>query len=476
MSSTIANLSWKFAERISVQIVSLIISIILARILTPSDYGLVAMVTIFVTIAYVIVDGGFSGALIQKKNADDIDFSSVFYFSILFACILYTILFFTAPLITKFYGEEYKILTPLLRVLGIQIIIFAINSVQQAYVSRKMMFKNFFWASLVGTIISAIIGICMAYNGFGVWSLVFQQLSNTTINTITLYYITRKLPKAAFSYSRLQNLLNYGIKLFGGSFLTTLYQELRALIIGKIYSAKDLALYDRGKQFPALVVNNINTSIAAVLFPKMSQEQDDITKLKETTRISIRFSAYIITPIMLGLAAIAEPLVRVILTNKWIECVPLLQLFCIIYLFQPIHTANIQAIKAIGRSDIFLKLEVVKKGIELITLLLVMYHGVFAIVINMAVLTTLFTFVNAYPNKKLLKYSYKEQVLDIIPPLVMSVILYFTILGINKFLSLNDIVMVSADIIIGIAVYLILSIITKNKELQYIVSIIKTKI
>lgn len=475
MASTITNLSWKFAERISVQAVSFFISIVLARILTPSDYGLVAMVTIFVTIAYVIVDGGFSGALIQKKDADEVDFSTVFYFSLFFSLILYSVIFIVAPFITRFYGDEYRILTPILRVLGIQVIIFSINSVQQAYVSRKMMFKNFFWASLVGTIVSAVIGIIMAFKGYGAWSIVAQQLSNTSINTITLYCVTRKLPILVFSFDRLKSLLDYGVKLFLGSLLTTIYQEMRALIIGKIYSAKELALYDKGRQFPVLFVNNINTSIAAVLFPKMSKEQDDISKIKETTRISIRFSAYVITPIMLGLVVIAEPLVRVVLTDKWIECVPLLQLFCFVYLFQPIHIANIQAIKAIGRSDVFLKLEILKKTLELITLLLVMYKGVSAIVINMAVLTTMFTFINAYPNKRLLHYSYKEQVQDIGPALITSIIMSLSIVGINLLLKIDDIFIIVVDILFGAVVYILLSAILKNRELIYIINMIKNK-
>ena len=281
------------------------------------------------------------------------------------------------------------------------------------------------------------------------------------------------LADIVFSYVRLKTLLDYGIKLFFGSLFITVYQEIRSLIIGKIYSAKELALYDKGRQFPMLFVSNINTSLAAVLFPKMSNEQDDICKIKETTRVSIRFSAYIITPIMMGLAVIAEPLVRVVLTEKWIECVPLLQLFCIVYLFQPIHTANIQAIKAIGRSDIFLKLEILKKSLELVTLLLVMYNGVSAIVINMAILTTLFTFVNVFPNKKLLQYSYIEQIKDIIPSLVISLIMVSLIIGLNHLIQINDIARIFVNTISGIIIYVLLSIFTKNRELSYVINLIK---
>lgn len=395
MPTTLTNLSWKFAERIASQLVSFVVSIILARILTPSDYGSVAMVMIFVTLANVLVEGGFSSALIQKKDADKLDFSTVFYFSIVFSIFLYVALFFSAPYISKFYGEGYEILTPVLRVIGLQVIIYGANSIQQAYVSKKMMFKKFFWATLIGTIVSACIGLSLAFLGYGIWSLVGQQMAMAVTNTIVLYLITRKLPGLMFSFQRLKGLFSYGAKILGASLLVSFFLDLRSLIIGKLYSAKDLAFFDRGRQFPNLLVTNINSSVGAVLFPKMSQEQDDRIRVKQLCRNSIRFSSYVMMPLMLGMAVCAEPLIRVLLTDKWIDCVPFLQLFCITYMFYPMHTANMQAIKAIGRSGTFLVLEIIKKILELISLLIVMKISVTAIAINMAILTTLFTFINA---------------------------------------------------------------------------------
>ncbi|MBR5595996.1 MAG: lipopolysaccharide biosynthesis protein [Paludibacteraceae bacterium] len=455
-------------ERISAQLVQLVVSIVLARILSPSDYGAVAMVTIFVMLANVLIEGGFSSALIQKKDADDIDFSTVFYFSIAFSLVLYAILYFSAPAISSFYGEEYKILTPVLRVLGIQVIIFAVNSVQQAYVQRQMMFKNFFWATLVGTIVSAVVGLFMAYSGFGIWSIVAQQLTAGIINTLTLYIVTRKLPIWAFSFSRLRSLFNYGVKLLGASLLVTGYQELRALIIGKLYTAQDLAFFDRGKQFPSLIVTNINSSIGAVLFPKMAKEQDSIEQIKRTTRMSIRFSSYIMSPIMFGLSAVSEPFIRIVLTEKWVGCVPLMQWFCLVFLFMPIHTANMQALKAIGRSDTFLKLELIKKTIELLSLFAVVWISVDAIVINMAILTTLFTAVNAFPNRKLLNYNYKEQIRDIFPSIIMSLVMLLLILIFNRLVVLTDLMTIFVDFFLGSALYIGMSIVTKNKEYMYI--------
>jgi O-antigen/teichoic acid export membrane protein len=470
----LSNLSWKFAERISAQMVTFIVSIILARILEPSHYGTISIVMIFIALANVFVSEGLGSGLIQKKDADALDFSSILYFNICFSVILYLLLFFCAPFISQFYGSGYEILTPVLRILGLRIIITGVNSVQQAYVSKNMLFRKFFLSTLIGTIISAIVGVGMAVNGFGVWALVSQYLTNEMIGTIVLGISIGKSPLLAFSYERLKSLLNYSLKILVTGLLITGYQELRALIIGKIYSSADLAYYDKSRQFPSLIVTNIDTSIGAVLFPKMSLEQDDINVIRNTTRNSIRFSAYIMCPLMLGLAAVSENFVKLILTDKWLPCVPLMQMFCIIYLFQPIHTANMQAIKALGRSDIYLKLEIFKKVIELISLIMVMWISVTAIVINMAVLTTLFTFVNAYPNKKLLKYNFWDQMRDILPVVCMSIFMASIVIIIGE-IHLPTIIVLILQIIVGGVIYLLQSIVTKNREFLYIVKFLKVK-
>lgn len=459
------NLIWKFAERISAQLISFIVSIILARLLEPEHYGVIAIVLVVIALADVFVSDGLGSALIQKKYADEKDYFSVLYFNIGLSCLLYLVLFISAPFVSVFYGKGYEILTPVLRVLGLRIILTAVNSVQMAYVSKKMIFKKHFISALGGTFFSAIVGISMAYAGYGVWALVAQYLTSAFVGTITLAIVLKKKPKFVFSINSIKELFPYGISILGTGLLITGYQELRALIIGKIYSSSDLAYYDKGRQFPNLIVANINTSIGAVLFPKMSQEQDDQNKIKATTRNSIRFGSYVMCPIMLGLAAVAETFVKLLLTEKWIDCVPLLQLFCIIYLFQPIHTANMQAIKAIGRSDVYLKLESVKKIIELAVLLVVMWISVNAIVIGMAVCTTLFVFVNAYPNKKFINYTIKEQLLDILPSVLMSCVMFVCVYMVN-YVNVLDWVKILMQVVIGIIVYVGLSVITKNAEFK----------
>lgn len=474
-SSITGNLTWKFLERISAQLISTIVSILLARILDPSHYGVISIVMVFITIANIFVSDGFGSALIQKKDASAIDFFSVLYFNLLFSAFLYLILFIAAPYITQFYGEGYEILTPVLRVLGLRIIFSAINSVQQAYVSKMMMFKKFFISTLSGTILSAIVGIIMAYSGFGVWALVAQNLVNTSVNTIVLAAVIGRRPQFIFSFMSLKELFPYGARILGAGLLISGYQEIKSLIVGKIYSSEDLAYYDRGKSFPSLIVTNINTSIGAVLFPKLASEQDDRKRVKEMTRMSIRFSSYIMSPMMLGLAAVASPLIKVLLTDKWSECIPLLQMFCVIYLFQPINTANMQAIKAIGKSGVYLGLEIVKKVIELIVLLLVMRISVEAIVVSTLVCTVCFTFMNMIPNTKLLQYRFKEQISDLFPNLGLSLVMFLIVYAI-QFLAINNLVTLIIQVFVGIAIYLLLSILVKKKEFVYLKNILLNKL
>lgn len=466
------NLFWKFSERISAQLITTIMTIILARILEPSHYGIISIVTIFITIANVFVSDGLGSALIQKKEADDLDFSSVLYFNIGLSIVLYFALFLVAPYIHYFYGNEYEIVTPILRVLGLRLILCAVNSVQQAYIAKQMIFKKFFLATILGTVISAFVGITMAYKGLGVWSLVAQYLTNATTDTVVLGITLKKKILKRFSWSRIKELYGFGTRILGTNLLITVYLELRALIIGKLYTSTDLAYYDQGRKYPNLIVSNINTSIGAVLFPQMSNEQDDLNKIKMITRTSIRFSSFLMCPMMLGLMVVAETFVRVVLTEKWISCVPLLQMFCIIYLFQPIHTANLQSIKAMGKGNVYLRLEIIKKSIEVVVLLLTMFISVKAIVIGIAVCTTVFTFVNAYPNIKLLNYNFKEQLSDIIPALVRSVIMAVIVYLVGK-LDINLIILLCIQIFVGLLTYIIICVGTRCSELLFILQFIR---
>lgn len=472
--SVLQNISWKFAERMVAQLVTLTVSIILARLLEPSHYGTIAVVMIFITLANVLVSDGFGSALIQKRHADALDFSSVLFFNLALSVVLYIVLFIASPIISRFFGKGHEVLVPVLRVLGVRIIFASINSVQYAYVARKMIFRKFFIATFFGTTISAILGVMMAFTGAGVWALVAQSLTNTIVNTIALGFTIKKKPPLAFSFNRLKLMLPFGVRILGTSMLITGYVELRALIVGKLYSSRDLAFFEKGKQFPNLLIANVNESISAVLFPKMSTDQENTALVKKTMRNSIRFSSYLMCPAMLGLMSVAEPFVRVVLTEKWLPSVPFLRLFCIVYLFQPIHSANMQAIKAVGRSDVYFKLELIKKAIELVALIAVMRISPEAIVISMAVLATLFTLVNALPNSRILNYEFKEQMLDLLPALGISVVMALIVYGVGS-IPASPVVQLVFQIMTGIICYPILSAISGNKEFKTIVGYIKSK-
>mgnify|MGYP005766624759 FL=1 len=466
-----SNFVWRFAERCGAQLVTFIVSIVLARILAPEDYGQVALITVFTTIMQVFVDSGLGTALIQKKDADDLDFSSVFYFNFVVCLILYAGMFMAAPFIAEFYNDSS--LTPIVRVVSLTIIISGIKGIQQSYVSRNMLFKRFFYATLGGTIFSAFLGIALAYAGAGVWAIVAQQLSNTAIDTLILWITVKWRPKKMFSWNRLKNLLAFGGKMLASSILDTLYNNIRSLIIGKMYSSSDLAYYDQGRKFPNVIVTNINTSIDSVLLPSMASEQDDKKRVKSMTRRAIKTSTYIMAPLMMGLAFCAEAIVGLVLTDKWLPCVPFLRIFCITYMFYPIHTANLNAIKAMGRSDLFLKLEIAKKCVGMILLLSTMWFGVMAMAYSLLFSTLASMIINSWPNKTLLGYSFKEQMVDIFPGIFLALIMGVAI-SLIRLLMLPDIVTLAIQILVGAAIYIGLSAIFKVESFEYLWNMVKS--
>lgn len=472
MSSTnvITNFFWRFLERCGAQGVTFIVSIVLARLLDPTVYGTVALVTIFTTIMQVFVDSGMGNALIQKKDADDLDFSSVFYFNMAMCSVLYLIMFFAAPLIASFYRMPE--LTAIVRVLSFVVVISGVKNVQQAYVSRHLMFKRFFFSTLGGTIGAAVIGIAMAYLGFGVWALVAQMLFNAAVDTTILWITVKWRPKKMFSFQRLKSLFSYGWKLLVSSLIDTVYNDLRQLIIGKKYSSGDLAYYNQGKKFPQLIVTNINTSIDSVLLPTMSKAQDDMAAVRSMTRRAIKTSTFLMMPAMIGLAVCAEPLVRLILTEKWLPCVLFLRIFCITYAFYPIHTANLNAIKAMGRSDLFLKLEIIKKTVGIIAILITMWISVQAMAYSFLVTTILNQIINSWPNKKLLNYSYLEQIKDMMPQILLSLGMGAAIYAVS-FLHLSASLTLLIQIPLGVLVYWSGSKIFHVESYTYIIEMVK---
>ena len=469
----VSSLLWKFAERIGAQGVNLIVSIVLARILAPEEYGVVALVTIFITISNVFIEQGFGTALVQKKDADDLDFSSVFYCNVVLSIILYIIIFLLAPVIAKFYNNMQIIV--ILRVLAITVLISGVKSVQNAYVSRKMIFKKFFICTSIGTIFSAVIGIWMAYKGYGVWALVVQQLTNNLVDTIMLWITVKWKPIARISFNRIKRLFGFGWKMLCSGLIDSIYNELYGLAIGKIYTPEQLAYYNRANQFPNIITVNINGSISSVMLPALANEQENKQKLKEMMQKSIKLSSFLLFPMMFGLVAVAEPLVKIILTDKWLEAIPLMQLLCFSYALWPIHTINLQAISAMGRSDIFLKLEIIKKIIGIVALAISFKLGIKFMVMTKIITSIISTFINSYPNKKLLNYSYIQQLKDITGAVIMSFLMMIIVYLMN-YIEINIYLLLVLQIIIGIIIYVGISYIFKNENLVYMITILKNKI
>lgn len=469
-NKTLSGLVWRFAEKCGAEIIQFIVSIIIARILAPSDYGLIGLITVFIMVANVFAISGLGQALVQRKEMDNKDYSTVFYYSLAVSLILYCILFFVAPFIANFYKEPKLI--PIIRVLSLTVVVGSINSVQQAYVQKTMQFKRFFVSTLSGKIISAVVGIAMAYAGYGVWALVGQQLTMSVINTGVLWFTVGWRPELVFSIKRMKEMFSYGWKILCSSLLDTLYNNIYTLLIGKVYSPTDLGYYNRGKQFPMLVINNINTTIDNVLFPVLSEVQEQKERLKSMVRRSIVTSTFLIFPAMAGLAAIAKPLTVFLLTEKWLPAVPFIQFCCFTYAFLPVHTANLQAIKALGRSDIFLKLEIIKKVIGVSILVLTLPHGLMIMMTGRCVSTVISSFINAFPNRKLLNYSYIEQLKDMAPSFFLSLVMAVAILPVTL-LQIHPLLQMIVQIVIGVCVYFGLAKLFRLECLEYLINTVK---
>lgn len=421
-NSILNNFVWKFAERTASQGVSFVVSVVLARLLLPHEFGVIAMIQIFLTIANVFVISGFSSSLIQKKDADDLDFSSILYCSLLLSIFIYIILFILSPYISVFYNQPQ--LENVTKVLGLTLLISAYNSVQQAWVSRHMRFKLFFYSTLSGNVVSGIIGIVMAFMGFGVWALVTQTLTGQIINTIVLANLIPWHPQIAFSKERAKPLVQYGWKILGSDLISTIYFQLRQLLIGKCYTASDLAYYNRGVHIPEMVSTNIDKSLVQVLFPAMSNHSDSPNEIKILTRKSMKITSFVLFYLLTMMIIIADPLVRVVYTEKWIACVPFFQLMGLAKMIQTVSHANIQSFKAVGRSDIVLKLEFIKKPVGFLLILATFRISVLALAVTVPIYGLFSASVNAFSNKNVLGYTIVEQLKDLAPAVLLSLGIY----------------------------------------------------
>lgn len=467
----LSGLIWTFGERITAQGVSFVLSIILARILMPEEYGLIAMVMVFINIANVFTNGGFGEALVQKKDSDETEFSTMFFCTLGVSMVIYIVLFIFAPFISEFYRTPA--ITWVLRILAFKIIISSLSTIQHAYVQKYMLFRKFFFSTLGGTLFSGIIGIAMAKAGFGVWALVAQYLSNTTIDTIVLLMTVSWRPHLTFSKKSAIELMNFGWKMVLANLVNAIYNELRSIIIGRSYSSADLAYYNKGNQIPSLAITNIDTAIGNVIFPAMSTAESP-EKLKTIGRRAMKTTSYIIFPIMVGLIVVSRPLITLLLTKKWDSSIIYMQILCIYWMTQPIQTTNWQIIKAMGRSDLCLKLELLKKAIGIIMVVAAMFISVKAIAISAAVFGVISMIINILPNKKLINYSIIEQMLDIIPALGISIVMG-VIVYLCSYMTLPTIVILIIQVIVGVTIYVCLSYILRLDSYMYLIGVVKNR-
>ena len=468
--TVISSMIWKLLERISSQLVSFIISIVLARILMPDDYGVIAIILVFINLANVIIDGGLNTALVQKKEADQTDFSTIFWFCLLVAFVLYGVLFVGAPIVSKFYNNT--ILTPTLRVLGLSVFFNSFNSIQRAYVSRHMLFRKLFIANGVAIVLSGVIGIVMAYRGYGVWALVCQTLTSSIFCCLFMWYAISWRPTFEFSKNKFLGLFDYGWKIFATNFIIALYGDIRSIFIGKIYQPSALAYFDRGRSMPQLIMSNLITTLNAVLLPAFSVEQDNNTRVKQMMRRTVQVSYLFIAPLLVGLFCASKEIVIVLLTEKWLPAVPFLQIFCIAFFLMPIQNVNITAIQSLGYSGITLKLEIIKKIIEAIILVVSFLINVYAVAWGIVVYNIICIIINLSPSKRLVDYGVVEQLKDVFPTLVAAIIMG-VIVYLCELLPLCNLLILFIQIIVGSFVYYILCKLFKLDSFSYVLEYVR---
>lgn len=464
---------WKFCERIIAQGVSFVVSLILARLLMPEDYGAISVINIFIAIADVFLSSGLNTALIQKKDASELEFNTIFYCNLILGGIVYVVFFIAAPFIAEAY--DTPILTTAMRVFALRLPISSFQSIQSAYVSRTMNFKKFFFATTIGTIASAVVGIAMAYQGFGVWALIAQYLTNTIVNTFTLFTIVEWRPKLQFSFSAAKPLISYGWKVMFTDLAGTICNNLGNLLIGYQYTTTDLAYYSRGKQLPLLIRNNLYTTLISVLFPGISNVNDDFDHVKNISRKSIQVLSYVVFPMMVGMCVVAEPLTIVMYTEKWIAIVPYVQIVCVECILSVIGTITLQAIKAIGRSDIMLKMEFIKKPILILSIIIAMRFGVTAIALTLPFNTFIDFIINGIACQRLINYRLTEQVQDCSYALISSIVMGLCVYLVSCFIS-NIYAELVLEIIVGVVVYVAISLISKNETFCLLTGVLKDKL
>lgn len=472
-NKTVNGTVWSSLERFSVQGIQFVITILMARILTPEVYGLIGMLSIFIAVSQTLIDSGFSQALIRKQDRSEIDNSTVFYFNIGVGIILYFILFFAAPLIASFYSEPQLI--PITRVVGLSLVFNSLTVVQRALLTINLDFKTQAKASFVGAIISGALGITMAFTGFGVWAIVWQQITNLAVVTTLLWMLSHWKPIWAYSWKSFIELFGFGSKLLASGLLDTIYRNLYLIVIGKFFRASDLGYYTRAHQFTDFASSNLTGILQRVTYPVLCTIQNDDARLREVYRRLLKTSAFIIFPLMMGLAAVARPMVISFLTEKWLFSAVLIQVLCFSQMWYPIHAINLNLLQVKGRSDLFLKLEIIKKIVLVIILCLTLPLGLIPMCIGMIFTSIIALIINTHYTGKLIHLGFLKQIRDLLPTLILSlftgIIVYLTV----TYVPMKSWVALSIGVVEGIFLYTLIAKLFRFSEFSELLSIIKRK-
>ena len=459
------------ATNVGTQLASFVIQIILARILDPSAYGTVALVTFFVSVANVFVTTGYASALIQRKDISEVECSTSFFIGIAVALTLYATLFLMAPFVASFYSVD--ILISILRIQSLTLIFGALTSVHNAIIIRTLQFRKFFYINLSGITAQGVVGIVMALRGFGIWALVTSYVANRIVTLIVTWLVVKWHPQFIFSFKAFKDLFSFSSKVLIFTLIDTVYSNIRSLIIGKKYSEEMLAYYNRGNQIPTLVATDGIGSISNVLFPALSRYAENGVAFKSAYRSSYKLMFYISFPIYLGLAAVSEPLTIVLLTEKWRDSIIFMQIVSITLIFNPFFTRT-HVYNAMGRSDISMWLSIVDK--VLITFLLifaVIYGDVYTLVISAFVSNAMAMLVGFFVNCKVLNYRYREQLKDALPPFILAICMFVPVYMIN-FLNIENILKLFIQTVSGVAIYALGSKLIKMESFVYLWGLINS--
>lgn len=469
---TVKGVFWSAVDRFSAQGIQFVFSILIARLLMPEDYGVIAMIGIFLGVSNSFIDSGFGTALVRKVDRTETDFSTVFYFNNVVAILFYLALYFAAPAIARFY--ETPLLVPVTRIVALGLPIGALSGIHSAKLSIAIDFKSRAKISIISTILTGAVGLWMAYSGYGVWALVVQMVLASAIRTIMLWIIVKWFPKMIFSWASFKELFTFGSKLLASGLLDTIYNNIYPLVIGKVFSPSTLGVYAKARAFAEFPSTNITGVLQNVTFPVLSSIQNDEERVADAYKRFLKISAFVVFPLMLGLSAVADPFIRLVLTDKWEGAIYLLQIICFALMWFPIHAINLNILQVKGRSDYFLKLEIIKKVQGVIILCITVPLGIVAMCYGQIVSSIISLIWNTYYTKKLIGYGYWAQMRDLLPILIHSLIMWALVLLIVNLMPTLWLKLI-IGVLTGMIYYITGAYIMKFPEMDELLTILKLK-